>query len=146
MGEQDAIAVVRRNVEAFNAGDWDGFAQTIAPDGVYEEPATQRRVVGVQENIALAKGWKTAFPDVKGTITNAFASGDNVTVEITWQGTHTGPLEGPMGTIPATGKRITVKSVQVARLEGGKAKENRQYFDLLGMLAQLGVLPAPAAV
>ena len=49
-----------------------------------------------------------------------------------------------MGTIPATGKSATVKAVQVVRVENGKAKETRHYFDLMGMMAQLGVLPAPA--
>ena len=119
------------------------YAEIIGPDGTYEELATQRRVVGSQENVEVAKAWKSAFPDSKGTITNVFASGDNVTQEITWQGTQTGPLQGPMGSIPATGKSVTLKSVQVIRVEGGRAKEMRHYFDLLGMMAQLGVLPAP---
>lgn len=144
MSEQDAIAVAPRGVEAFNAGDWDSYAEIIGPDGIYEEPAAQRRVVGSQENIEVAKAWKSAFPDGKGTITNAFRSGDNVTQEITWRGTQTGPLQGPMGSIPATGKSVTLKSVQVIKVEGGRAKEMRHYFDLLGMMAQLGVLPAPA--
>ena len=66
-----------------------------------------------------------------------------MTQEITWQGTHTGPLQGPMGSIPATSKSVTLKSVQVIRVEGGRAKEMRHYFDLLGMMVQLGLLPAP---
>ena len=38
------------------------------------------------------------MPDVKGTVTNAFASGKKVTLEVTWEGTHTGPLTGSAGT------------------------------------------------
>ncbi len=144
MTEQDAIAVARRGVETFSAGDWNGYGDVLGPNGVYEEVASQRRATGSEENVALAKGWKTAFPDAKGTIDNAFASGDTVAMEITWRGTQTGPLEGPMGTIPATGKPVTVKAVQIVKVEGGKAKEVRHYFDLMGMMAQLGVVPAPA--
>ena len=40
------------------------------------------------------------MPDVKGSVTNAVASGNTVVLEVTWEGTHTGPLAGPKGAIP----------------------------------------------
>ena len=45
-----------------------------------------------------------------GTIECSIASGSTVVQELTWQGTHTGPLLGPGGTLPATGKRIQVQA------------------------------------
>ena len=39
---------------------------------------------------------------------------------------------------------MTVKAVQVVRVEDGKAREIRHYFDLMGLMVQLGVLPAAA--
>jgi predicted ester cyclase len=74
-------------------------------------------------------------------VTNAIASGNTVAQEITWEGTQSGPLQGPGGTIPATGKRAVVPAVQVLTFEGDKIKETRHYFDMMGMLQQLGVGP-----
>lgn len=137
----DAVAVARENVDAFTAGDWERFKAALTPDSVYEELATQRRLQGPEEVTRAVQGWKEAFPDAKGTVTNAVAAGDTVTLEVTWEGTQTGPLEGPQGTVPASGKRASVQAVQVVRVENEKIKENRHYFDLLSILNQLGAGP-----
>ena len=81
------------------------------------------------------------MPDVKGTVTNAVSSGSTVTLEVTWKGTHTGPLQGPSGSVPATGKQQTTRSSWVLDFEGGKVKASRHYFDMLAFMQQLGVLP-----
>lgn len=137
----DAVKVARENVEAFTAGDWKRFKAALAPDSVYEELGTQRRIKGAEEITQAIQGWKKAFPDAKGTVKNAVASGDTVTLEITWEGTQTGPLEGPQGTIPASGKRTKVEAVQVVRVKNDKIKENRHFFDMLGLLRQIGAAP-----
>src|SRR5436853_374273 len=61
--------------------------------------------------------------------------------EVTWQGTHTGPLVGPKGTVPATGKQQTTRTSWVLNFDGGKIKESRHYFDMLSFMQQLGILP-----
>jgi steroid delta-isomerase-like uncharacterized protein len=139
----DAIAIARENIDAFNAADWGRFKSTLAADSIYEELATQRRV-GVDGAVEASQGWKRAFPDSKGTITKSFASGDDVVLEITWNGTQTGELRGPLGTIPPTGKRVEVKAVQVVKVRGDKIAETRHYFDLMGLLQQVGAVPTPA--
>lgn len=141
MGDQDAMQIARHGVETFNAGDWGGLSADLTIDSVYEEPATGRVVRGIEEILAANRGWKAAFPDAKGAITNALMAGDTAVIEITWRGTQTGDLMGPMGTIAATGRPVTLKAVQVVEVERGKAKSIRHYFDLAGMLAQLGVAP-----
>jgi steroid delta-isomerase-like uncharacterized protein len=140
----DAIAVARGNIDAFNAGDWERFRNTLAPDAIYDELATQRRLQR-DDAVEASKGWKAAFPDSKGTITNAFASGDQVTLEVTWEGTQTGPMESQMGTIPPSGKPVRIPAVQVVTVSGDHIKETRHYFDLMGLLVQIGAVPAPAA-
>jgi hypothetical protein len=60
--------------------------------------------------------------DNRGTVRHAVASGDTVTLEITFEGTHNSNLVTEQGTIPASGRRL--------------------YFDLLGMLTQFGAVPA----
>src|SRR3990172_1987646 len=49
MAEQDPIRVARENIEAFNAGDWQRVKATLAPDSVYDEVGTQRRLRGADE-------------------------------------------------------------------------------------------------
>ena len=139
----DAVAVARENIDAYNAGDWDRFKSTLAPGAIYEELATQRRLAG-DDSVEASKEWKRTFPDSKGTITKAFASGDHVILEITWRGTQTGELKGPLGTIPPTGRPVDVKAVQVVQVQGDKIAATRHYFDLMGLLQQLGAIPTPA--
>jgi hypothetical protein len=66
-----------------------------------------------------------------------------VTLENTWEGTHTGPLEGPGGPLPASGQRTVTKAAQVITCAGRALKATRHSFDLLGVLQQIGALPAP---
>ena len=82
------------------------------------------------------------MPDVKGTVTNAVATGNTVTLEVSWTGTHTGPLQGPTGTVPPTGKQRTTRSGWGLDFEGGQVKQSRHYFDMLHFMQQLGVLPS----
>ena len=137
----DLVKIARDNIEAFNAGDWSRFAEAFAPDVVANEVATGRSVQGADDSVQNARGWKEAFPDVKGTITTAVAAGNTVTIEVTWEGTHTGPLTGPAGTIPASNKRQTTRAVLVMDFEGDKIKQSRHYFDMMSLLQQIGALP-----
>jgi steroid delta-isomerase-like uncharacterized protein len=141
----DLIALARENVEAFNAGDWDRFGATLTDDCVYEEPGTRRKVEGPDSIVELNQGWKAAFSDANGTVTDAFACGDRVAVQITWEGTQTGSLGLPGGAeVPAMNKRVTVQACQVARVADGKIAEVSHYFDVLGMLEQMGALSPEA--
>ena len=96
---EDRISAARSMVESFNTADWDAYAAAHTPGAVYDEAGTSRRIEGIGEIISLLKGWRTGMPDVTGTVNNAFTAGDSVVLEVTWQGTHTGPLAGPAGTI-----------------------------------------------
>ncbi len=134
--------VARDVVSAFNDGDWDKFDDLFTADCLYDEVGTSRPLHGLDAIIPALKGWKEAMPDVKGTVTNAVATGDTVTLEVSWTGTHTGPLQGPTGTIPATGKQQTTRSGWVLDFDGGKVKQSRHCFDMLSLLQQLGSVPS----
>ena len=82
-----------------------------------------------------------AFPDGTGTVTSAFASGDKAALEVTWKGTHTGPLTTAEGTIPASGKRQETPAAIIFTFEGNKIKESRHFFDSLTLLTQIGAQP-----
>ena len=146
MGEKDPVAIAKESVEAFNAGDYEKMRALTASDGIYEETATNRRLVGVNSIEEAFRGWRTAFPDAKGTINKAFSMGNTAVLEIVWEGTQRGVLAAPFGTIPPSGKRVNVKAAQVVTVDGGKIKETHHYFDLMGLLAQIGAVPMPAGV
>ncbi len=78
------------------------------------------------------------MPDVVGTVTNTVETTDQVIQEITWSGTHTGPMATPDGEIPASGKSQKTPGVMVLEYEGDQLKEWRNYFDLLTFLQQIG--------
>lgn len=144
MAEQDFIGIARGVVDAFNANDLES---SVAPQagGVYSEVGTGRRLSGKDEILEALRGWRAAMPDVRGTVTNAVASGNTVLLEITWEGTQTGPLAAPGGTIPASGKRQITPAAWVFDFEGDKIKESRQYFDMAAFLEQIGAMPQQAS-
>jgi len=144
MAEQDVLKLAREGIDAFNAGDWQRFKAPLAPDTLYYEPATQRRVQGPDQAVQINQAWREAFPDAKGTITKAVASGDTAVLEITWEGTQRGPLTAPTGTIQPSGKRVSVPAVQVVTVQGNKVKETHHYFDMMSMLQQIGALSRAA--
>jgi len=138
----EAAAVANEFIEAFNDADWGRFAATCSPDVVYEEKGSNRTVRGLDGVLEAAKGWRAAFPDVRGKIFNTTAAGTTAALEITWIGTHSGPLELPSGTLPATGKAVEFYGVQIFIVEGGKVAHMRHYLDLLTMLTQVGAIPS----
>lgn len=125
--------------EAYNASDWQRLRQYVTLEIVYFEPATGRRIEGIDAYMASNQGWKAAFPDLTGVVKNEILNGDAQTLEILWTGTHTGTLQSAKGPIPATGKKMQVPAAAWITLRDGKYNEIRHYFDLLSMLTQLGL-------
>ena len=64
----EVIKIARKQVDAFNTGDWEQVQAGLASDSVYDELGTQRKVEGPEKIVELFKGWKTAFPDAAGTV------------------------------------------------------------------------------
>jgi steroid delta-isomerase-like uncharacterized protein len=109
-------------------------------DCVYEEMATRRKAKGINDILEIWQGWARAIPDSKATFENQVVRDNTVVLEITWHGTHTGPLMTPRGEIAPTGKTIELRACQVIVVDGERAKTIRQYFDMAGLFQQLGVL------
>ncbi|MBZ3905415.1 ester cyclase [Streptomyces griseiscabiei] len=79
-----------------------------------------------------------AFPDLKWTVEDMRAEGDTVAIRYTMTGTHEGPFAG----VEATGKKIHAESFAFYRLSHGKIVEERAQLDMLGILTQMGAIPA----
>ena len=91
-----------------------------------------------QTAIALKK----AFPDLHYTIDDSIESGDRIVHRVTASGTMKGDFLG----IPATGKRATWTEFHIGRVANGRLAEHWAVVDQLGMLVQLGIVPAPGRV
>ncbi|MGH7547578.1 MAG: ester cyclase [Gemmatimonadales bacterium] len=142
LSPQQLIDAAKAPLLTYGEKDWDAVRASITPDFVYDEVGTGRKVQGLDQVLALWRGWATALPDSKATFHSALVSGNTVVLEVTWRGTHTGPLEMPNGPIAATGKRIELRACNVIEIaaDRGKAKLQRQYFDMGTMLQQLGIM------
>ncbi len=75
------------------------------------------------------------------TIEEIFSTADRVIVRWTGSGTHVGEING----IPPTNRPIRVDAISVHRMDGGKIAETWEVWDTLGLLQQIGVVPAPGA-
>jgi steroid delta-isomerase-like uncharacterized protein len=138
MAEKSVAELAKEQVLAYNAKDWDRARAVLAPEVVYEELATHRKLKGVDDVLTAWKGWATAIPDSRATFQSELVSGNTAVLEITWTGTHDGPLQTPDGEIPPTGKKIELRAVQVVDVANDRVKSVRQYFDMGTLLQQIG--------
>ena len=130
---------IQRLYDLINAGDIDGFGRQLADDFVERDeipgiPPTKDGVVQYFR-IMLA-----AFPDMRMDVQDSFASGDKAVARLRVSGTHQGEFMG----IPATGNRVSVNLIDITRFgDDGLAREHWGVADMLAMMQQLGVIPAP---
>lgn len=127
-------------IQAYNDKNWDRAKSSITTNFVYEEIATGRRTEGADPTLELWRGWAQAFPDSRASFDRTHLAGnDTVVLELTWRGTHQGPLQIPGGSIAATGKRIEVRAVAVIELSGERARTQRHFFDMATLFRQLDI-------
>ena len=139
MAQKSVVDLAKEQVIAYNEKDWDRARAALAPEVVYDEVGTQRNVKGVDDVLTVWKGWATALPDSRATFRSEFVSGNTAVLEVTWTGTHKGPLQMPDREIPASGKKIELRACQVVEVANDRVKSVRHYFDMGTLLDQLGV-------
>ena len=82
-----------------------------------------------------------AFPDFRMDVEESVAEGDRVACRYTFRGTNTGDFELP-APAPATGKQVSFSGMNIFRFAEGKIVEEWFQEDTMGMLQQLGFMPA----
>lgn len=83
--------------------------------------------------------WAVSLPEVKYSIDDMVAEGDKVATRYTAQGTHNKAWRG----VPATGKQISIKGVEIDKIVERKISETWDFPDTLGLMTQFGIIPAP---
>ena len=135
----DHETTMRRLYELISAGDIDGFGDCLAEDFV-EHDQTPGFGPGKEEVKQLFRMYRSAFPDMYMEVQDVLVSGDRAIARVRVTGTHQGELMG----MPATGKRVDVQLIDITRFgDDGLAREHWGVFDALGMMQQLGAMPAP---
>jgi steroid delta-isomerase-like uncharacterized protein len=138
MSTEDNKTLMGRFIEeVFNQKNLAAIDEFIAPNHVDHTlppflpttPEGTKRAIGI---------FLTAFPDVHLTVEDMIAEGDKVVTRYTSRGTQKGAFMG----VPPTGKQMTVSSIIIAQITDGKIVEEWGLDDQMGMLQQLGVIPA----
>lgn len=125
--------------ELFTKGDLDAVDRYLAPDFVNHDapfPGAPPGADGLRQAAAM---FRQAFPDWHSKAEQLIAEQDTVVEVFTASGTHRGELMG----VPATGKTITLRGINVFRIDGDRIAERWGRLDQLGLLQQLGLAPTP---
>jgi predicted ester cyclase len=127
--------------EVVNQGNFDVVEELFDP-GYIDHSAPPGAPGGLDGVKAVFGMFRTAFPDVKFTITDMVGEDDIVATLVHGEGTNTGPFMG----IPPSNLPAKWRSVGFFRIKGGKIVEHWGIPDMLGILIQIGVIPPPPDV
>jgi steroid delta-isomerase-like uncharacterized protein len=131
--EEHKMIVRRFFEEAWNQQNLNVVDEIFAPTVIFNGQSVTREAL----KQALA-GRRVAFPDIQVTVDDQVAEGEKVSTRRTWRATHKGPYRG----VAPTGKAVKWTQISVVRFSQGKIVEDWAVADELGILQQLGALPA----
>ncbi|MEO8744675.1 MAG: ester cyclase [Candidatus Dormiibacterota bacterium] len=141
MSDQNKTLARRSVEEVWNQRRLAVIDELIAPNATFHDTNVPGgKFTGADGYKKFVETYLAAFPDVHFTINDLIEEGDRVVTRWSATGTHKGALMA----IPPTNKRATVTGVDITRYENGKVVEEWLNYDMLGMLHQLGVIPAMA--
>jgi steroid delta-isomerase-like uncharacterized protein len=126
---------------AFAAADPEGIVAAYTDDAVFEEVPIGVVTHGQDELRAYLAQLKAAF-GFSQVVTDAFVAGDWAAAEWVFTGTYSGQFPGLP---PGMGQRVTIRGTSILQLEGGKIREDREYWDAHALLVAVGAVPAPQA-
>jgi len=132
-------AVVRDFIDGlFTKGDLGAVDTFLAEDFVNHYPpfgATADRE-GMR---AAAAMFRTAFPDWHSDLGLLLGEDDLVVEQFTASGTQSDEIMG----VPADGRTVTLRGIQIFRIRDGRIVERWGRLDDLGVLRQLGLVRQP---
>jgi steroid delta-isomerase-like uncharacterized protein len=132
-------AFMRRFVQFINTADEQLGAELIAPDAKFYVPFQSEPLVGPQGWLGAINVMRGGFPDVQWTLEDLVVGDGKIAARYTMRGTHQGTFFG----VPATGRPIAVQAMNFYDMAGGKIVGERGQPDLLGLMQQIGAVPAP---
>jgi steroid delta-isomerase-like uncharacterized protein len=129
--------LVRQIFDEINKGDLESAGKLLAPGYInYGFPGIPSGPEGFTMVIGM---FRSAFPDMNVRVDEVIADGDRVATRGRMTGTHQGEFMG----IPASGRSVDIGYIDIWRAEDGKLAENWVEMDRVGLLQQIGAIPAP---
>lgn len=126
---------------AFNKRDFEAVTALMAEDAVYLDHPRGTTLRGREGFKQFMQAWATSFSDATVSDATYIDGGDVVVAEFHGRGTN----DGAMGPFPATGKSMNLPFCEIMRFDqAGRIISGAIYYDVMSMLTQLGLAPAPA--
>jgi ketosteroid isomerase-like protein len=136
----DNEQIVRRAYQIAEDMDMAAWAAAFTEDGTFTDESIGVTWKGPSELPVQVENYHRAFPDMHRELYQVYVSGDIVVVQLALQGTHSGPLNMPGGTLAPTGKRMDAPCCDVFELTDGKIKRFDCYPSGTVILTQLGLI------
>jgi steroid delta-isomerase-like uncharacterized protein len=133
--EEQNKAIVNRMWEAWNKRDFEAWKGMHAPEYLYYSPSNSAKPLSIEETIEMGKTFFVGFPDAISSVEEVATCGDKAISRWIMKGTHKGEFAG----IPATGNKIECSGIMVTRIENGKVVEDKEEWDMLTFMQQLGM-------
>lgn len=140
--ERNNVATWNKSVADWNAHSVDKLTAYYADDATFHD-AGAGDVSGKKAIGEAMNGYWKAFSDLKGSYSSVWGAGDWIVAIGEASGTNDGDL--PALGVKKTGKKVTLKTVEFARFEGGKVKDHWIFYNGMAMAMQLGLVPPPGA-
>ncbi|HTD39801.1 MAG TPA: ester cyclase [Mucilaginibacter sp.] len=131
-------AVMLRFVEFINTASERLAEEIISPDAVFHVPGQTEPMHGPEGYLAIIGMMRSGFPDIQWTLDEMISEGDKIAARFTMRGSHRGTFFG----VPPTGEKIEVRAFNFYCFSGGQIIEEYGQPDLLGLLQQIGAVPA----
>jgi steroid delta-isomerase-like uncharacterized protein len=138
MAQENSALIRRWFEEVWNNGRMAAIDEMASPDVIGHGQAQHDTVIGREQFRTFAADFRSAFPDIKVTIDYIIEQGDKVVARWTATMTHKGDFLG----FAPTGKRATITGTSIQRISNGKIVEGWDNWDQLGLLVQIGAVPA----
>ena len=129
--------IARRFIDEVFGGRYESVDELVAED--FQGHSWGQMAPGRDSLKAAMQRVSEGISDHWMKIEDVIAEGDRVAVRLQSHARHTGTFMG----IPATGKEYTVSEIHIFRIAEGQVAEHWYNGDMLGLLQQLGALPAP---
>ena len=139
MSQEENKAAVRRYWEGFNAHNLEVWDEVCTPNHINHDPSLPVPDADLQTIKEIIGGLQAAFPDLNSEEEDLISEGDKIVVRRTFRGTHKGEFMG----VAASSHEVTFTGIFIHRLTGGKIDEQWVVFDALGLMQQIGGVPAP---
>jgi steroid delta-isomerase-like uncharacterized protein len=127
-------------LQTMDSQDYDELRNWVAEDVVMSQGGVDMN--GIDEVIAMLKGFYGALPDLEHRIVNVVEGEDTAAVQMNVVATHDGTFESDLGTFPPTGKQTSWYSSTFIVIKDGKAVQLTTYLDVLAVHLEMGYKPA----